>query len=45
MLHYQPQIDLTSGRVVGVEALLRWQRDPQELLLPGRFIAAAEESG
>jgi diguanylate cyclase (GGDEF)-like protein len=45
VLHYQPQIDLTSGRVVGVEALLRWQRDPQELLLPGRFIAAAEESG
>ncbi len=45
VLHYQPQIELASGRVVGVEALLRWQRDPQELLLPGRFIAAAEESG
>ncbi len=45
VLHYQPQIELTSGRVVGVEALLRWQRGPHELLLPGRFIAAAEESG
>ena len=45
VLHYQPQIELASGRVVGVEALLRWQRGPQELLLPGRFIAAAEESG
>ncbi|WP_119966653.1 EAL domain-containing protein [Simplicispira lacusdiani] len=45
VLHYQPQIDLASGHVVGVEALLRWQRGPGELLLPGRFIAAAEESG
>jgi len=45
VLHYQPQIDLASGHVVGVEALLRWQRGPDELLPPGRFIAAAEESG
>ena len=45
VLHYQPQIDLASGRVVGVEALLRWQRGTGPLLLPGRFIAAAEESG
>jgi len=45
VLHYQPQIDLATGQVVGVEALLRWQRGAQELLLPGRFIAAAEESG
>ncbi|MBA4113023.1 MAG: hypothetical protein C0492_06645 [Verminephrobacter sp.] len=45
VLHYQPQIELASGRVVGVEALLRWQRGTDPLLLPGRFIAAAEESG
>jgi diguanylate cyclase (GGDEF)-like protein/PAS domain S-box-containing protein len=45
VLYYQPQIDLASGSVVGVEALLRWQRSPDELLLPGRFIGAAEESG
>ncbi len=45
VLHYQPQIDLASGAVVGVEALLRWQRADGELVPPGRFIAAAEESG
>ncbi len=45
VLHYQPQIDLASGQVVGVEALVRWQRSPEELLPPGRFIATAEESG
>ncbi len=45
VLHYQPQIDLVSGQVVGVEALVRWQRSPDELLPPGRFIATAEESG
>lgn len=44
-LHWQPQIDVASGRVVGAEALLRW-RDPDEgLILPGRFIGVAEASG
>jgi diguanylate cyclase (GGDEF)-like protein/PAS domain S-box-containing protein len=45
LLHYQPQIDLASGRMVGVEALLRWQRPGEELIAPGDFIPAAEQSG
>jgi EAL domain-containing protein (putative c-di-GMP-specific phosphodiesterase class I) len=42
---YQPQIDLRTGRAMGVEALVRW-RDPERgVILPGEFIAIAEESG
>lgn len=44
-LMYQPQRQLGDGRLFGVEALLRWQRAPGQLLAPDRFIAAAEESG
>ncbi len=44
-LRYQPQVCLRTGCVVGVEALIRWRRRGAELLLPGTFISAAEESG
>ena len=44
-LHYQPKIDSQSGRVVGLEALLRWQHPESGLLFPGNFISVAEGSG
>ncbi|MEW6545036.1 MAG: EAL domain-containing protein [Nitrospirota bacterium] len=45
VLHYQPQIDLRRGAVVGVEALVRWQHATHGLLHPGAFIGLAEETG
>jgi diguanylate cyclase (GGDEF)-like protein/PAS domain S-box-containing protein len=44
-LAYQPQIDLVSGRVVGAEALLRWNHPQHGLISPGEFIPIAETSG
>ncbi|MES2879057.1 MAG: EAL domain-containing protein [Pseudomonadota bacterium] len=45
LLHYQPQIDLTTGRIFGVEALVRWQPPDSPLVPPGNFIPVAEQSG
>jgi diguanylate cyclase (GGDEF)-like protein len=44
-LHYQPQVDLASGRTTGVEALLRWQHPQRGLIGPGEFLPALEQSG
>ncbi len=44
-LHYQPQIDVESGSVIGLEGLLRWRHAKRGLLLPGDFLSLAEELG
>lgn len=44
-LHYQPQIDLRSGKIIGMEALLRWQHPEFGLISPDEFIPLAEENG
>ncbi|VVM53302.1 hypothetical protein PS662_00924 [Pseudomonas fluorescens] len=45
VLHYQPKVDLTSGQVVGAEALIRWQKPGNGLVYPSEFISVAEDSG
>jgi len=45
LLHYQPRIDLASGRLIGLEALLRWQHPRFGLLPPARFLPILESSG
>ena len=42
ILHYQPKIDLVTGRTLGVEALIRWNHPSGELLMPGQFMAEVE---
>ena len=44
-LHYQPKVDIRSGELYGVEALVRWRREPGRLVYPDQFIGVAEESG
>lgn len=44
-LHYQPQIDIRSGKVIGMEALLRWKHPHRGLIPPSDFIPLAEETG
>ena len=43
-LYYQPQVDIASGRVIGAEALLRWEHPKHGLLMPSQFLALSEES-
>ncbi len=45
LLYYQPQIDVASGRLIGLEALLRWRHPQQGLTLPGSFIPLLEDTG
>ena len=44
-LHFQPKVDANAGTLVGAEALVRWQHPTRGLLLPGAFIALAEDTG
>ena len=45
VLHYQPQVDTETGRVIGIEALLRWQDPRRGLVAPQEFISLAEDTG
>jgi diguanylate cyclase (GGDEF)-like protein len=45
VLHYQPQVELATGRIIGAEALVRWNHKDRGLIAPGQFIAIAERTG
>ena len=44
-LHYQPRLDMSSGKIVGLEALVRWRHSERGLLAPSEFVPLAEQSG
>ncbi len=44
VLHYQPQVDMKTGKITGVEALVRWQHPQKGMVPPAKFISAAEET-
>jgi len=45
VLHYQPKVDLRTGRITGAEALVRWNHPEKGLLYPGSFVPLAEQTG
>ena len=45
VVHYQPLVEVRSGRILGAEALVRWQHPDRGLLLPGEFVELAEQTG
>jgi EAL domain-containing protein (putative c-di-GMP-specific phosphodiesterase class I) len=45
LLHYQPRVNLNTGEITGVEALIRWQHPDRGLLLPAQFVPLAEDCG
>ncbi|MFQ6019393.1 MAG: EAL domain-containing protein [Dehalococcoidia bacterium] len=44
-VYFQPQVNVSSGQIVGVEALVRWEHPSQDLIFPAQFIPVAEETG
>lgn len=45
ILHYQPQVDIKNGKIIGVEALIRWEHKEKGIIFPDKFITIAEETG